>query len=126
MTHPLIDRLLTEFAWPRLDTADAVAAFTEAPGWHVVFTPGDALRNLETADVAVILPELKQAFQGRFDCALAGDAVESQLRHDTGVLQTPGLLFYRDGRFVAGIAKVRDWDDYIRRTAQILAQPVTA
>ncbi|WP_417254799.1 hydrogenase accessory protein [Celeribacter sp.] len=123
MSHPLIERLTTEFCWPVLDTDHDVTEFTSRAGTHVLFVPGDAKRNLETADVAVILPELKIAFQGKFDCAVVGDAIETELRETTRVLKTPSLLFYRDGVFLAGIPKVRDWDDYMHRIVQILAMP---
>ncbi|WP_425101321.1 hydrogenase accessory protein [Tropicibacter sp. S64] len=126
MSHPLIDRLTTEIGWPKLDTQEALDAFLAAPGVHALFVPGDPSRNLESADVAIILPELKQAFQGRFDCAVVGDAIETALREETKVLKTPSLIFYREGRFLAGIPKVRDWDDYMSRIAQILALPVAA
>ena len=81
---------------------------------------------LETADVAVILPELKMAFQGRFDCAVVDDAVEERVRDDTGVFKTPSLIFYRDGALIGSIPKVRDWDDYMARIAHILAVPAAA
>lgn len=126
MTHPLIDRLTTEFGWPVLDDPDTLSEFTQRPGTHVLFVPGDPARNLESADVAVILPELKMAFQGRFDCAVVGDAVEADLRQETRVLKTPSLIFYRDGAMIGGIPKVRDWDEYMVRIAQILALPVAA
>ncbi|MFZ7092738.1 hydrogenase accessory protein [Primorskyibacter sp. 2E233] len=126
MTHPLIDRLTAEMGWPRLDSQDALKAFVAGPGAHALFVPGDPKRNLESADVAVILPELKQAFQGRFDCAVVTEAIETRLREDTGVLKTPSLIFFKDGAFLAGIPKVRDWDDYMLRIAQILALPVAA
>ena len=127
MTHPLITRLTDEMGWPALATAGDLAAFTERPGWHVLFVPGDVKRNLETPDVAVILPELKIAFQGLFDCAVVDDAIEAGLRADTGVLKTPSLIFFYDGAFVAGIPKVRDWDEYMARITQILARaPVVA
>lgn len=121
MSHPLIDRLTSELGWALLENDHDVAEFTSRPGMHVLFVPGDAKRNLETADVAVILPELKIAFQGKFDCAVVSDAIETELREATHVLKTPSLLFYRDGAFLAGIPKVRDWDDYMSRIAQILA-----
>lgn len=126
MTHPLIARLTDEFGWPLLDDAQALAAFTDRPGWHVLFVPGDVRRNLETPDVAVILPELKMAFQGRFDCAVVGDAIEARLREDTRVLKTPSLIFFHDGLFAGGIPKVRDWDEYMTRITQILARPPVA
>ncbi|NHX28381.1 hydrogenase accessory protein, partial [Escherichia coli] len=63
MTHPLIGRLISEFDYPNLASMAQVEAFTQTPGVHVIFVPGDVQRNLETPDVAVILPELRQAFQ---------------------------------------------------------------
>jgi hydrogenase-1 operon protein HyaE len=120
MRHPLIARLETEFGWPRLATMDEVEAFTAAPGAHCLFVPGDPARNLESADVAVILPELHMTFQRAFDCAVVDDAIEAQLREATGVLKTPSLIFFRDGQLLGGIPKVRDWDDYMARIPQIL------
>jgi hydrogenase-1 operon protein HyaE len=68
---------------------------------------------------------LKQAFQGRFDCAVVDDAIEQQVREDTRVLKTPSLIFYRDGQMIGGIPRVRDWDEYMARITQILAQTAT-
>lgn len=124
MGHPLIDRLTTELGWPRLATMEAAAAFVEGPGTHCLFVPGDPKRNLESADVAVILPELRMTFQGAFDCAVVDDAIETQIREAAGVLKTPSLIFYRDGRCLGGIPKVRDWDDYMARIPHILSAPV--
>ena len=124
--HALIERLLSDLGWPLLADAEAVRDFTARPGAHVLFAPGDPARNLETADVAVILPELRAAFQGLFDCAVLDDTVEAEVREETRVLKTPGLIFYRDGQFVGGIAKVRDWDDYMTRIARILGTPIAA
>ena len=126
MSHPLIDRLTTEFGWPVLDNENDLAEFTLRPGNHALFVPGDPKRNLESADVAVILPELKIAFQGQFDCAVVADAIETKLREDTRVLKTPSVIFYREGQMIGGIPKVRDWDDYMVRIQQILATPVAA
>lgn len=66
------------------------------------------------------------AFQGQFDCAVVDDAIETELRESTRVLKTPSLIFYRDGQMIGAIPKVRDWDDYMARIAQILAQPLAA
>ncbi|GAA0309832.1 thioredoxin domain-containing protein [Rhodovulum strictum] len=121
MTHPLIARLETDLHWPRLDSMEAVAAFAGAPGAHCLFIPGDPVRNLETADAAVILPELAAAFQGAFDCAIVDDAIEAELREAHRALKTPGFLFFRAGQFLGDIQKIRDWDDYLARTAHILS-----
>ncbi|WP_371225634.1 hydrogenase accessory protein [Roseovarius sp. 2305UL8-3] len=126
MTHPLIARLIDEFDMPSLETVAEITRFTEAPGVHVLFVPGDAARNLETPDVAVILPELHTAFQQQFDCAVVGDAVERELRDTTHVFKTPSLIFYRDGTMIGAIPKVRDWSEYITRISQILNLPIAA
>lgn len=126
MLHPLIERLTVEFGWPYLATMEDVAGFTDAPGAHVLFIPGDPQRNLETPDVAVILPELQMAFQGRFDCAVVGDAVEEAVRDATKVYKTPSLIFYRDGRMIGAIPKVRDWAEYVERITQIMNLPLAA
>lgn len=126
MTHPLVTRLTTDFGYPALASMAELATFAEAPGTHVIFVPGDARRNLETPDVAVILPELRQAFQGRFDCAVATDTIEAELRESTGILKTPSLIFFRDGACIGGIPKVRDWSDYVERITHFLSLPVAA
>lgn len=120
--HPLITRLETDHGWPRLTTPAEVAEFTGRPGAHCLFVPGDAARNLETPDAAVILPELRLAFQNAFDCAVVDDAVEAAVREAARALRTPGFLFFRDGRFLGAIEKLRDWDDYLARTTHILGQ----
>jgi hydrogenase-1 operon protein HyaE len=123
--HPLITRLTDELGWPRLSDMETVAAHVAGPGVHVLFVPGDPGRNLETADVAVILPELRMAFQGAFDCAVVDDAVEKPVREQAGVYKTPSLIFYREGALLGAIPKVRDWSDYMGRIQQILAQPAS-
>ena len=126
MSHPLITRLTEEFGYPLLKTMADVATFTEADGHHAIFVPGDVSRNLETPDVAVILPELRQAFQGKFDCAVADDSVESELREATKVYKTPSLIFFHNGTCTGGIPKVRDWSDYVERITHLLSQPIAA
>lgn len=119
--HPLLARLEQELGWPRLTTLAEAEAFTARPGAHCLFIPGDPQRNLETADAAVILPELRMAFQHAFDCALVDDAIEATLRETHRALKAPGYLFFREGVFLGAIEKIRDWDDYMMRTSHILA-----
>lgn len=119
--HPLVARLTEALGYPRLDNAHDLAEFTRRPGLHCLFVPGDAARNLETPDAAVVLPELRQAFQNAFDCAVVGDALETPLREQTRALKTPSFLFYRDGTYLGGIEKIRDWEDYMARIPHILA-----
>ncbi len=123
--HPLIARLESEFGYPRLHSDHDVAEFIARPGVHCLFIPGDPRRNLETADAAVILPELRQAFQNAFDCAVVDDAIEAALRERHRALKTPGLLFFRGPDYLGAIEKVRDWSDYLTRVPHLLSlQPV--
>ncbi|MEZ5798348.1 MAG: hydrogenase accessory protein [Paracoccaceae bacterium] len=119
--HPLVARLTDEFGYPRLGGMSEVADFLARPGLHCLFIPGDPRRNLETADGAVILPELRQAFQGAFDCAVIDDAIEARLREDYRALKTPGLLFFRGPDFLGAIEKVRDWSDYLGRISYLIS-----
>lgn len=120
--HPLIARLQSELGYPRLAALDEVAEFIARPGLHCLFIPGDARRNLETADAAVILPELRLAFQNAFDCAIVDDAIEAKVRERYKALKTPGFLFFRGDAFLGDIQKVRDWADYLARITHILSQ----
>lgn len=119
--HPLIARLETDFRYPRLQSTADVAGFLARPGVHCLFIPGDPRRNLETADAAVILPELRKAFQNAFDCALIDDAIEAGLREEYRALKTPGLLFFRGPEFLGAVERVRDWSDYIARVTRFLS-----
>ena len=123
MSHPLLSRLTTDLGWPSLDQMADVTAFIERAGVHCLFVPGDPAKNLESTDAAVILPELVQAFQGRFDCAVVDASIDYQVREAAEVFKTPLLIFYREGQLLGTIPRVRDWDDYLRRIAHILNIP---
>jgi hydrogenase-1 operon protein HyaE len=120
MSQALLDRLTAELGWPLLETPDALDAWCAEPGERALLIPGDPAKNLETADAAVIVPELAQAFQHRFALALVGPGIERATRERFDVWPTPSLVFLRDGATLGSIPKVRDWDDYIARTRAIL------
>lgn len=126
MTHPLITRLTEELGWPRFSDMAPLDEWLASDGVHVVFVPGTQRWNLEAPDVAVILPELRTAFQGQFDCAVIADEIEREVRERSEVFKTPCLIIYRDGSCLGGIPKVRDWDDYMARMSHFLATPAPA
>lgn len=126
MTSPLIDRLTTALGWPCLTSLDETDAFLAEPGARCLFVPGDPVRNLESTDAAVILPELVQAFQGLFSVAVVHADLETAIRERSGVFKAPSLIFYRDGVQLGAIPKVRDWDDYLTRIQIILGQTAAA
>jgi hydrogenase-1 operon protein HyaE len=124
-THPLIERLTGAFGLPFLTTAEARAAFVSAPGTHCLFIPGDPRLDPDTADVALILPELWLSFEKAFDCAVIDDEIRAETREAVAVHETPSLIFFRDGIQIGALPKVRDRSDYMARIAQILAVRVT-
>ncbi len=119
--HPLIDRLTEEHAFPLLATTQARDAFICAPGDHVLFIPGDPARDAETADLAGILPALRQAVRNAFDCAVVGEAIEADTREMAAAQRTPALIFYRDGLQIGMLHGLRDRSDHMARIGQILA-----
>lgn len=121
--HPLVDMLLRDKGYPHLTTQEGFDAYTTGEGVHCVFLPGEAATNLETPDVAVVLPELVMAFQRAFDAAVAGPEVEKQIKADIAFHKTPNLVFYRGGRVIGTLPRVRDWSDYVARIPVILATP---
>lgn len=120
MTSPLIDRLTDDLRWPQLDTFDDLDSYISEPGEHVLFVTGDPVKNLETNDAAVVLPEIRSAYQGRFDCAVVGNDIEDDVRSRFKTMPMPSFIFFRDGAFLGAIQRIRDWDDYMTRTQIIL------
>ena len=120
--HPLIERLLREFGLPEVD-ADDVDAFLAAPGEAVLFFTEDPKQHPESADVAVILPELMQALRGRFRAAVVARASERELQKRFGFARWPALVFVRGGDLVGTITGMHDWDEFVARVGGLLGSP---
>jgi hydrogenase-1 operon protein HyaE len=119
MPSPLIDRLTTELGWPLLDGPD-LEAFAAGAGERALFVTGDPAKNLESNDLAVILPEIARAFGGRFAVGVVAQPSEKAVRDRYETWATPSVIFLRDGAFLGAIPKIRDWSDYLDRTRAIL------
>lgn len=117
---PLVDLLTDVHGYMRLDHADDRPWLDEPAKDWVVFLPGHGKGNAETADVAVILPELVRALRPRLSPAVAGEAAERALLALTGMMSLPALVFLRGDRLLGSIPRVRDWDDYLQRIGEIL------
>jgi len=119
---PLVDQLTDTHGYPRLDGADDQPWRGTADTW-VVFLPGHGKGNGETADVAVILPELVRALSPHLKPAVAGPSAEQALLARAGMMSLPALLFLRGDAVLGSIPRVRDWTDYLERIAAILIGP---
>ncbi len=121
---PLVARLVSAHG-ARWVTLDSIEAFAAEPGDRVLFFSGDPVRFPECLDVAVVLPELQRAFPGRFQVGVVARADEDAIARRYGANRWPSLVFLRDGRYVATVAGMLDWTDYLARVAEALAQPAS-
>jgi hydrogenase-1 operon protein HyaE len=114
-THPLIERLA--------DTHTRVTSATPpAAGEQVLLFAGDPVRFPEAVDVAVVLPELQRACRGRFAIGVVERADEDAVARRYGVQRWPSLVFLRDGGYLATIAGMHDWDEYLLLAEQALGR----
>ncbi|HML30810.1 MAG TPA: hydrogenase [Hyphomicrobium sp.] len=121
----VLKRLTEELGYPVLDEG-TLEGFISESGDRVLFLTGDPATNLETDDVAAILPELVQAFQHRFKAAVIDRSIEQPLRERYDVWPVPSLIFLCDGEMTGAIPKVRDWPDYLAEIKSILERPNTS
>ena len=124
---PLVQRLVDQFG-AQWVSSDNLAAFRNGPGDRVLFFSGDPVRFPECLDVAVVLPELQRAFEpghGRIAIGVVCREVEDDLARRYGVQRWPSMVFLRGGQYVATIAGMLDWTDYLARVREVLAMPTS-
>ncbi len=120
--HPLIERLVADLGVPEVGR-DELDAFLAAPGDALLFFTEDPMQYPESADVAVILPELMNAFTGRFRCAVVARSDERELQRRFGFARWPALVCVRGGEIVGTITGVHDWVDFTARIQGLLESP---
>lgn len=120
--HPLVRRLLTERAWPYLETLDDAASLDARD--HFLLLPAHGKAHLESPDIAVVLPELVNALGGEaaIGGAVAGPKAEAALREALS-LALPAIVVLRGGEPVGSIARMRDWDEYLERLGALVRAP---
>jgi hydrogenase-1 operon protein HyaE len=114
MAHPLIDRLISELGYPEV-TAASHDEFVDRAGMNVLFFPGDPGTVKDATDVAVVLPELVEAFGGRLNPGVVIDTFGDgkTLKRHYGFSHFPALVFVRDGDYVGTICRIQDWSEYL-------------
>jgi len=119
MPSPLITAMLEKHRYPVLDK-DNLSEFLQNNAEVVLFFAENPKQYPESNDVAMILPELVKAFQGRFQAALVSAAFERTLQKQYGFDTWPALVFLRNGQYLGTISKVQNWEDYLRMIERIL------
>ncbi len=122
MSAPLIDRLVTEHGYPEvsLATHDKIVS---RPGMNVLFFPGDTKTVRDATDVAVVLPELVTAFEGRLSPGVVTDVFGDgkTLKRHYGFREYPALVFVRSGDYVGTIVRIQDWGYYLDKISELFA-----
>jgi hydrogenase-1 operon protein HyaE len=125
MSHALIDRLVSDFGYTEVSMENH-EEFVATPGMNVLFLPGDPKTVKDATDVAVVLPELMEAFRGKLNVGVVtdtfGDGVN--LKRLYGFTHFPSLVFVRDGAYVGTVSRIRDWQEYLTLVSELLvAEP---
>lgn len=114
---------------PTLDVAeidDFLTGAETAGAVPVLLFAGDPVRWPEATDVAVVLPELIEAFQGRLQGAMIAPQAELALAPRFNVQVYPSLVLWRTGKVLDVIPKIKDWSVYIDRITGLLDGTVRA
>ena len=121
MSSVLIDRLIDELGYQRV-TRDNHDEFIGTDGMNVLFFPGDPNTVKDATDVAVVLPELVQAFGGQLRPGVVTDTWGDgkELKRHYGFSAYPSLVFVRSGEYVGTITRIQDWSDYLEKINQLL------
>jgi hydrogenase-1 operon protein HyaE len=108
---------------PLVDEASVeafLAPAPTAPPHRVLFFAGDPAERAEARDLAVILPQLLEAFAGRLRGALVATEAEPALKERFHVRVLPSLVVLRGSDILGVLPKVYDWADYVARLDAML------
>jgi hydrogenase-1 operon protein HyaE len=123
------DSVFRRHGLPTVDVAqiDHFLTGAEAAGAvAVLLFAGDPVRWPESTDVAVVLPELIEAFQGRLQGAVIAPQAELALAPRFNVQVYPSLVLCREGKVHDVIPKIKDWSVYIDRITGLLDGTIKA
>lgn len=123
MRSALFEKLLARPGFGKLDASNFDEA-KQQPGHLMLFCTGDPQQRPESLDLAVILPELYQAFAAQFRVGLVASDIEETVQQYYGVQQWPCLVLLRDGEYVGSIPRLRDWVEYLQEIAALLKAPL--
>lgn len=122
--HPLLARLVETTSAAVLEP-DGFDAWANAPGPALLVFTEDPVLYRETLDLAVIVPELAQAFPGRFRTGVLLPVAARAVAPRYGFRRWPALVLLKDGRYVGAIDGLREWQSFVDELAALLAAEPT-
>jgi hydrogenase-1 operon protein HyaE len=123
MTHPLIQRLYDDYGYPEV-TLQTHDDFISQPGIAVLFFAGDPKLFRDTTDIAVVLPELVQAFDGALHPGVVADVDGKALQQHYGFAAWPSLVFLRDGGYLGCLTGIQNWSEYLQAISDLVVADV--
>ncbi len=123
MPSPLLRSLSEKHGVVPVDETSIDAFLTSAPNeaeHKILFFAGDPTQRSETLDVAIILPQLLEAFAGRLRAAIVAAPAEAALKDRFHVGVFPSLVVTRGAETLGVLPKVYDWSEYIGRIEAML------
>lgn len=89
-------------------------------GWTLVCFTEDPNRIKETMDMAVIFPEIKDAFEHLIDRALMTNFKEARaMASSFGIQRLPAIGLFKKGHFMGAVESLRPWNEYLEELTAI-------
>ncbi len=131
--HLPIDAPIADPREPLARLADAtcwvgapdLACWSAATGDAALLVAGDPVRFPEGLDVAVILPEIRRALDARFAIGVVRPEDEDDVARRFGATRRPSIVFLRSGAYVATVAGVHDWPEFVDLVRDALSAPIS-
>jgi hydrogenase-1 operon protein HyaE len=125
-SFPLIAQLFTKHGYTEVDR-DNIGSFTGRPGHVMLLFTENPVRFKETLDLAVILPQIVNAFPGRFKVGVLLPEAARALQPRYGFARWPAFVVLKDGQYVGAVEGLYNWDEYLATVAKLLrAEPTRA
>jgi hydrogenase-1 operon protein HyaE len=118
-SFPPIAQLFSKHGYAEVDAA-SLDAFVQRDGHALLLFTEDPVRVRETLDLAVIVPEIEQAFAGRLRIGVALPAAARELQPRFGFRRWPAFVIFSDGRCAGAVDGLRDWDEYLASVSALL------
>jgi hydrogenase-1 operon protein HyaE len=120
MAYPLVEQMFSRHGCTQVK-ADDIDTFLARPGHALLVFTEDPMRFKETLDLAVIVPQLQQAFPGRFTTGVLLPEAARQVQRRYGFNRWPALVMLKDGQYVGVIDGLRNWDEYLAEMQALLS-----